>query len=99
MTPEKILSYKPEVLTQEQRQFYFDNGYLLVERIVPLNWVEHLLDVTNEMVQRSRSLSKSDMVFDLEPGHTADNPRLRRLTSPVEHHPTRKGICFAVDHR
>jgi ectoine hydroxylase len=88
MTPEKILSYKPRVLTQEQRQFYFDNGYLLVESIVPQDWVERLIDVTDEMAQRSRSLNKSDMVFDLEPGHTADNPRLRRLTSPVEHHPT-----------
>ena len=87
MTPEKILSHKPEVLTQEQRQFYFDNGYLLVESIVSPDWVERLIDVTDEMVQHSRSLNKSDMVFDLEPGHTADNPRLRRLTSPVEHHP------------
>jgi len=87
MTPEKILSYKPDVLTQEQRQFYFDSGYLLVQRIVPQDWVERLIDATNEMVQRARSLRKSDMVFDLEPGHTPDNPRLRRLTSPVEHHP------------
>ena len=88
MTPEQILSHKPETLTQAQRQFYFDNGYLLVESIVPQDWVERLIDVTDEMVERSRSLDKSDMVFDLEPGHTADNPRLRRLTSPVEHHPT-----------
>ena len=88
MTPEKILSHKPETLTQAQRQFYFDNGYLLVESIVSSDWVERLIDVTDEMVQRSRSLDKSDMIFDLEPGHTADNPRLRRLTSPVEHHPT-----------
>ena len=87
MTPEKILSYKPDVLTQEQRQFYFDSGYLLVQRIVPQDWVERLIDATNEMVQRARSLRKSNMVFDLEPGHTPDNPRLRRLTSPVEHHP------------
>ncbi len=87
MTPEEILSHKPEVLTQAQRQFYFDNGYLLVERIVPQDWVDRLIDVTNEMVQRSRSVSKSDAVFDLEPGHTADNPRLRRLSNPVEHHP------------
>ena len=68
MTPEKILSHKPRTLTQEQRHFYFDNGYLLVENIVPQDWVQRLIDVTEEMVQRSRSLSKSDMVFDLEPG-------------------------------
>lgn len=88
MTPEQILSHNPVVLTQQQRQFYFDNGYLLVERIVPQELVERLIDLTNEMVERSRSLTKSDAVFDLEPDHTESDPRLRRLTSPVEHHPT-----------
>ncbi len=88
MTPDQILSHEPVVLTQQQRQFFFDNGYLLVERIVPQDCVERLIDVTNEMVERSRSLTKSDAVFDLEPGHTEDDPRLRRLTSPVEHHST-----------
>lgn len=39
------------------------------------------------MVERTRTLAKSDAVFDLEPGHSADSPGLRRLTSPVEHHP------------
>lgn len=88
MTPEEILSHPAQVLTQEQRHFYFDNGYLLVESIVPDDWVERLLAVTNEMVDHSRSIEKSDAIFDLEPGHTADEPRLRRLTSPVEQHPT-----------
>ena len=49
MTPEKILSHEPEALTQEQRQFYFDNGYLLVESIVSQDWVERLINVTDEM--------------------------------------------------
>ena len=88
MTPENILSHDPVVLTQEQREFYFDNGYLIVEEIVPREWVDRLLALTEEMIERSRSLEKSDMIFDLEPGHTADEPRLRRLTSPVEHHAT-----------
>ncbi len=87
MIPEDILAHKPLVLTQEQREFYFQNGYLLAERIVPDEWVERLLQVTDEMVERSRALEKSDVIFDLEPGHTAEEPRLRRLTSPVEHHP------------
>jgi len=87
MTPEDILTNKPLVLTQEQREFYFQNGYLLAERVIPQEWVERLLQVTDEMVESSRALEKSDVIFDLEPGHTADEPRLRRLTSPVEHHP------------
>ena len=76
MTPEKILSYEPVVLTQAQRRSYFEKGYLLVERIVPEDWVARLIEITDEMVQRSRSLTESDGIFDLEPGHTVDHPRL-----------------------
>ena len=88
MTREEILTHDPVLLTQEQREFYFDNGYLLVERVVPQEWVDRLIEVTDEMIERSRALEKSDMIFDLEPGHTAEEPRLRRLTSPAEHHST-----------
>lgn len=88
MTPEEVLSRKPAVLTQEQREFYFENGYLLLERIVSEDWLERLRNVTAAFVEQSKSLSKSDAVFDLEPDHTAERPRLRRLTSPVEQHPT-----------
>ncbi|PZP53261.1 MAG: phytanoyl-CoA dioxygenase, partial [Azospira oryzae] len=40
MTPEQVLSYPPRVLTQEQREFYFEHGYLLVERIIPEEWLQ-----------------------------------------------------------
>ena len=87
MTPEQVLSQPPRVLSQKQRDSYFAKGYLLVENAVPKEWVERLRLVTAEMVERSRERTKSDAVFDLEPGHTAEKPRLRRLSSPVEHHP------------
>jgi hypothetical protein len=44
--------------------------------------------VTEEFVVRSRALARSDAIFDLEPGHTSESPRLRRLMNPVEQHPT-----------
>ena len=87
MTPEQVLAQPARVISQQQREFYFENGYLLLEKIIPPDWVARLISVTDEMVQRSCDLTKSDMTFDLEPGHTAEQPRLRRLTSPVEQHP------------
>ena len=87
MTPEQILSHPARVLTQAQRESYFEKGYILVENVVPDEWIERLRDVTNEFVERSREITESDAVWDLEPDHTAENPRLRRLTSPVEQHP------------
>lgn len=87
MTPAEVLSHEPIVLTQSQRRFYFENGYLLLENLISQEWIERLLEATAQMVERSRALSQSDAVFDLEPEHTAATPRLRRLTSPVDHHP------------
>ena len=87
MTPEQILANPPRVLTQAQRESYFEKGYVLVENVVPPEWLQRLREVTDEFVERSRSITESDAVWDLEPDHTAENPRLRRLTSPVEQHP------------
>ena len=87
MTPEEILSHPPRVLTQTQREGYFENGYILLERIVPDEWVEKLRAVTEEMVDRSRQVARSDAVWDLDEGHDAEAPRLRRLSSPNDHHP------------
>ncbi|TCK19924.1 phytanoyl-CoA dioxygenase family protein [Pseudonocardia endophytica] len=78
---------RPKVITEEQRDFYDRNGYLVLERIIPDEWLERLRAVTDEMVERSRPLTESDRVFDLEPTHSAEDPRLRRVTSPVDQHP------------
>jgi ectoine hydroxylase len=87
MTPEQILSQKPRVLTQQQRENYFADGYVLLERIVPEAWVERLRATTQEMMERSRKVTRSDAVWDLENGHSAARPRLRRLSAPCDHHP------------
>jgi len=86
MKPEDILARPANVLTAEQRAFYFDNGYLTLERFVSADWLQRLNKVTGEFVDESRKLTKSNGKFDLEPDHTAENPRLRRLMTPVEHH-------------
>ena len=83
----KILQNTPLTLTNEQREFYFANGYLLVEQAVSEDWLEQLRKATNEMVDQSRLVTVSDAVWDIENNHCADTPRLRRLTSPNDHHP------------
>ena len=86
MEIEQILQNPPLSLTDEQRHFYFDNGYLLVESAVPENWLNRLRDATNEMIDRSREITISDSIWDLEKSHSPEDPRLRRLTSPNDHH-------------
>lgn len=88
MTPEQVLAFAPRVLTQSQREFYFHEGYVLLERIVPPDWLAKLRAATEEMIERSRAVTKTDKVFDLEPEHRPDAPRLRRVSNPEEQHPT-----------
>ncbi len=48
--------------------------------------VEALRRVTDEYVEKSRLVSESDDVFDLEPTHSAREPKLRRLKEPIHVH-------------
>jgi ectoine hydroxylase-related dioxygenase (phytanoyl-CoA dioxygenase family) len=87
MTPEQVLAIPPRVLTQAQREFYFSEGYILLEKIIGDDWLKKLRDATEELVERSRKVTQSDHIYDLEPDHRADAPRLRRVSNPVEQHP------------
>jgi ectoine hydroxylase len=88
MTPEQVLSFRPRVLSEAQRAFYFNEGYLLLEKIIDNDWIRKLRSATAELIERSRSIVHSDVVWDLEPGHSADSPRLRRVSAPVDQQPS-----------
>ena len=86
MTPEQILSYAPRVLTQSQREHYFEHGYVGVESLVPADTLAEVQAVTNEFVELSRKETQSGEAFDIGPGHSAETPVLRRIKSPDERH-------------
>jgi ectoine hydroxylase-related dioxygenase (phytanoyl-CoA dioxygenase family) len=86
MKTEDILARPPKVLSQTQRQAYFDDGYLLLPSFVPDATLDELNTVTDQFVDASRSAAPSDGRFDCELDHSPDSPRLRRLNSPVELH-------------
>ena len=74
------------MLSPEQIETYHRDGYLGVENVLSEAEVEELRQVTDEFVEKSRRVIESDVVFDLEPGHTPDEPKLRRLKSPIKVH-------------
>jgi ectoine hydroxylase-related dioxygenase (phytanoyl-CoA dioxygenase family) len=87
MTPETILSHRPRVLSQGQRESYFENGYILVERAIGPDWLERLRAAIDRQIEASRQVSESGPVFDLEPRHSAEQPMLRRVSSPNDQDP------------
>ena len=79
MTPETILSYPPRVLTQDEREFFFTEGYICLPAAIATTWLDRLRAGIDELVERSRRLMHSDGWFHLEYGHSATSPRLRRI--------------------
>ena len=76
------------VLSQAQREQYRRSGWVAVPGLVDSEWLERLRRVTDEFVDASRELNESNILYDLDVGHSADEPRLRRLSSPTDLHET-----------
>ncbi|MGB1341327.1 MAG: phytanoyl-CoA dioxygenase family protein [Pseudomonadales bacterium] len=77
-----------KILTEDLRAKYLEQGYCGGQNWVSSEWLKRLNDVTNAFIEESRSVERSGAKFDLEPGHTRANPRLRRLNSPTDFHET-----------
>ena len=70
------------MLTSEQITFYNEHGYVTVPNVVSHEEIAQLRAATDRQVERSRSLTESDETIGLEPGHTAEDPRVRRVKRP-----------------
>jgi ectoine hydroxylase-related dioxygenase (phytanoyl-CoA dioxygenase family) len=77
-----------KVLAPAQRAAYERDGFLAIAGLVDETWLRRLRAVMAEFVEHSRSLTESNLLFDLEPDHSAKSPRLRRLVSPADLHET-----------
>lgn len=78
-------------LTDAQREFFWTHGYLMAPGAVTQAGLAALRRDFDGWVEESRSKTQNygAMIdgrprFDLEPGHSATQPALRRINSPVE---------------
>ena len=75
------------MLSQKQVESYREDGYITVRAVFPSEQIAALRQVADEFVEQSRAASEHTADFDLEPGHSAAAPRLRRLKHPEALHP------------
>lgn len=78
-------------LTQEQKDRFWRDGVLVVDDAVTPEQLTNLRKVFAQWVEKSRAHDDDygetldgRQRFDLEPGHTAEGPALRRVQSPEE---------------
>src|SRR5437868_1302415 len=74
------------MLSPQQIEFYREQGYIGVDGVFSAAEIEELRSITDGFVEQSRAVTKNDAVFDLEPTHTPEQPRLRRLKDPIKQH-------------
>ncbi|MAX64099.1 MAG: phytanoyl-CoA dioxygenase [Rhodospirillaceae bacterium] len=84
MRKEDIMSRPAKVLSQAQREEYFEDGAVVVPALIGAEWLGKLRDAIDRQIELSRAHTKSGAIFDLEPTHTAEEPRLRRVSSPCD---------------
>ena len=75
------------MLTEDQKTFYDENGYLLVEDAVTPDQLKRLREITYRLIDGSRGVTESNEVYDLDKGHSADTPRLTRVKLPHKRDP------------
>jgi hypothetical protein len=86
--PQDVLKHPTNVLTAPQRQQFFDKGFVALPGYVPEHWLARLRAAMAELLDRSRAKTQTDSIYVLEEGHSASDPRLHRVSSPQDQHPT-----------
>lgn len=79
-------------LNRDQVETYDRDGFLIVENVLSDREVAELQRVTDSFVETSRGISEHDDIYDLEPDHSSDNPRVRRIKTPHIRHPVYEGV-------
>jgi hypothetical protein len=63
---ETILERPAKILSQQQREAYFRDGFIGVDGLVGEPWLSKLQEVTGQFIELSRGIQGKDKRFDLE---------------------------------
>ncbi|SMF77796.1 phytanoyl-CoA dioxygenase family protein [Candidatus Pelagibacter sp. HIMB1321] len=85
MKKEDILKFKPKIISEEKRLEFFEDGGIKVENILSPEWLQKCQKAINNFINESRNLKKSNSIYDIQPDHTKENPKLRRVSSPCDY--------------
>lgn len=84
-----------EAITPEQKAFYDENGYLVLENRIPPETLTAIRDEIAKYVEQAKSLSESSPEIDLEDTHTPEDPRVRRIKLPHTHNAVMRDLMYS----
>ena len=84
MTPETVLSHAPLRLNEAERERFFTDGYLILERFAPADCLSAMQAALEETVARSAKLQAPSQDFSFDQRHDEARPRPSRLYRACE---------------
>jgi ectoine hydroxylase-related dioxygenase (phytanoyl-CoA dioxygenase family) len=75
------------MISDKNVQAYKRDGVIVVPDVLGVDTLSQIRAVIAELVAGSAQTMEHTDVYDLEPGHTAENPRVRRIKAPQKVHP------------
>lgn len=74
-------------LTPQQLDFYRREGYVVAHDVLDASELGRLHAAMNELLAGAVGISDHTPLYDLEDTHSPEQPRVRRLKLPHQHHP------------
>lgn len=75
------------VISDDQVREYREKGFVVVRSIYSPDEIARMRQVLDELIAGAKGLDEHDSVYDLEPSHTPEEPRVRRIKLPYKAHP------------
>lgn len=75
------------MLSEEDVRFYRDNGYLVVEGVLDASALSAARQAIAEIIDGAHGVASHTDVYDFEPSHRPDAPRVRRIKTPHKFFP------------
>ena len=85
------------MISDETVQAYRRDGVIVVPEVLDKNTLEKVRSVLTELVAGAAGVTEHTDIYDLEPGHAPENPRVRRIKAPHKVHPIFDEIVRSAD--
>src|SRR6266700_7503464 len=85
------------MISEEMVQAYRRDGVIVVPEVLDSGTLAQVRTVIAELVAGAAGVTEHTDVYDLEPGHSPENPRVRRIKAPHKVHPIFDEIVRSAD--
>ena len=75
------------MISEKDVETYRRDGVIVVPQVLDGGTLGKVRQVIAELVAGAAEVTEHNDVYDLEPGHARENPRVRRIKTPHKVHP------------